>query len=166
MAIELNEDAIRKKFAHYMDDPSVVQGLAEMLSDPFLLAFFLMSVSEGEAMGEAGVAAIREEEIAKLIDDIERQQREEGGHKHLSLDLAREFFPEYFDDGEYLYRDKLTGRDYYLAVLQDNRARLKDRGAWQIGDGSEEVIKLLIARSRFGREIFDLPMRHANNETR
>jgi hypothetical protein len=130
VAIELNENAIREKFSHYMNDPSLVQGLAEMVSDPFLLAFFLMSVSEGEAMGEAGVAAIREEEIAKLIQDIERQQREEGGHKQLSLDLAREFFPEYFDDGEYRYGDKLTGRDYYLTVLQENRGRLKDRGAY------------------------------------
>jgi hypothetical protein len=130
MSIELNEDSIREKVAHYMDDPSVVQGLAEMVSDRFLLAFFLMSVSEGEAMGEAGVAAIREEEIAKLIHDIERQQREEGGHKQLSLDLARDFFPEYFDEGEYRYGDKLTGRDYYLAVLQENRGRLKDRGAY------------------------------------
>ena len=130
MTINLNEEAIRKKFAHYMDDPSVVEGLARMVSDRFLLAFFLMSVSEGEAMGEAGVAAIREEEIAKLIHDIERQQREEGGHKQLSLDLARDLFPEYFDDGEYRYGDKLMGRDYYLTVLQENRGRLKDRGAY------------------------------------
>jgi hypothetical protein len=130
MAIELNEDAIRAKFAHYMDDPAAVQGLAEMVSDRFLVAFFLMSVSEGEAMGEAGVAAIREEEIAKLIHDIERQQKEEGGHKQLSLDLARDFFPEYFGDGEYRYAGMLTGRDYYLAVLRENRERLKGRGAY------------------------------------
>jgi alkylation response protein AidB-like acyl-CoA dehydrogenase len=31
---------------------------------------------------------------------------------------------------------------------------------WQIGDGSEEVMKLLIARSRFGREAFKAPIRH------
>ena len=130
MAIELNENAISNKFSHYMDDPSVVKGLAEMVSDRFLLAFFLMSVSEGEAMGEAGVAAIREEEIAKLIHDIERQQREEGGHKQLSLDLARDFFPEFFDDGEYRHKGQLTGREYYIGVLQENRERLKERGAY------------------------------------
>jgi hypothetical protein len=101
-----------------------------MISDRFLLAFFLMSVSEGEAMGEAGVAAIREEEIATLIEDIERQEREEAGHKQLSLDLAQTFFPEYFQDGKYRYDDKLTGRHYYLAVLQENRQRLRDRGAY------------------------------------
>jgi hypothetical protein len=128
--IHLDEDAVRNKYAYYMDDPSVVEGLSQMVSDRFLLAFFLMSVSEGEAMGEAGVAAIREEEIAKLIHDIERQQREEGGHKQLSLDLARDFFPEFFDDGTYRYSGMLTGRDYYLSVLQQNRARLKDRGVY------------------------------------
>jgi len=31
---------------------------------------------------------------------------------------------------------------------------------WQIVDGSEEVTKRLIARSRFGREVFDSPMRN------
>jgi hypothetical protein len=130
MTIELSEDAARRKFAHFMDDPTVVKGIREMISDRFLLAFFLMSVSEGEAMGEAGVAAIREEEIAQLIEDIERQQQEEAGHKQLSLDLARDLFPEYFDDGEYRYRDRLSGREYYVAVLQQNRDHLKQRGAY------------------------------------
>jgi hypothetical protein len=128
--IELDEAAIRAKLAPYMDAPSVVAGIREMVADRFLLAFFLMSVSEGEAMGEAGVAALREEEIARLIHDIERQQREEAGHKELSLDLARELFPEYFDAGQYRYRDRLTGRDYYLSVLQENRRRLKERGCY------------------------------------
>ncbi|MDJ0850665.1 MAG: acyl-CoA dehydrogenase [Myxococcota bacterium] len=36
-----------------------------------------------------------------------------------------------------------------------HQQRLRDIIGWQIGDGSEEVMKLLIARSRFGREIFD-----------
>jgi len=130
MAIELNEDEISKKLAHYLDDPAVVAGLEAMVADPFLLAYFLMSVSEGEALGEAGVGMIREEEVAKLIHDIERQQREEGGHKELTLDLAKDFFPEFFDDGEYRYRENLTGRDYYIYVLQENRARLKSIDAY------------------------------------
>lgn len=130
MTIELSEDAIRSKYAHYMDEPDVVRGIEEMISDRFLLAFFLMSVSEGEAMGEAGVASIREEEIARLIHDIERQQLEEAGHKQLSLDLACELFPEFFDGGEYRYADRLSGREYYIAVLQANRQHLKNRGAY------------------------------------
>jgi hypothetical protein len=130
MTIELSESAISAKFAHYLDDVSAAAGLREMVSSPFLLAFFLMSVSEGEAMGEAGVASIREEEIAQLIHDIERQQREEAGHKQLTLDLSRDLFSEYFDDGQYRYRNQLTGRDYYLTVLKDNRDRLKERGVY------------------------------------
>jgi len=128
--IELDESAIRAKLAHYMDDPSVVRGIRATVADRFLLAFFLMSVSEGEAMGEAGVAAIREEEIARLIHDIERQEREEAGHKQLSLDLARGLFPEFFDGGDYRHREQLTGREYYLGVLQANRQRLKERGCY------------------------------------
>jgi len=130
MVIELLEDEIRTKFARYMEEPIVVKGIREMISDDFLLAFFLMSVSEGEAMGQAGVAAIREEEIAQLIHDIERQEREEAGHMQISFDLARDLFPQFFDDGRYRYADRLTGRDYYVAVLQQNRDRLKDRGAY------------------------------------
>jgi hypothetical protein len=130
MKIELSEDAIRDKFAHYMHAPEVVRGIEEMIGDRFLLAFFLMSVSEGEAMGEAGVASIREDEIAALIDDIERQQIEEAGHKELSLDLARSLFPEFFEDGAYRWSDRLSGREYYVAVLQANRDHLKERGAY------------------------------------
>jgi cyclohexanecarboxyl-CoA dehydrogenase len=45
-----------------------------------------------------------------------------------------------------------------------HQQRLRDIIGWQIGDGPEEVMKLLIARSRFGREIFDAPTRHTNND--
>jgi hypothetical protein len=130
LGIQLDEEATREKVAHYMDEPAVVGGIRTMVADPFLLAFFLMCVSEGEAMGEAGVAAIREEEIAQLIHDIERQEREEAGHKELSRNLAQRLFPELFEAGEYRYRDQLTGRDYYLAVLRENRQRMKERGSY------------------------------------
>ena len=130
MSIDLSEIGTRHRLAHFMDEPIVVRGIQAMVSDRFLLAFFLMSVSEGEAMGEAGVAAIREEEIAQLIQDIERQERDEAGHKQLSLDLARELFPEFFDDGRYRYADRLSGREYYVTVLQRNRERLQERDAY------------------------------------
>ncbi|MDX1648432.1 MAG: hypothetical protein R3263_01135 [Myxococcota bacterium] len=131
MSIHLDEAATRARLARYLEDDRVREGLRAMTSDRALLAFFLMSVSEGEAMGAAGVAAIREEEIARLIHDIERQEREEQGHHQLSGDLARELFPEFFDaEGRYLHAGNLTGREYYTAVLQENRARLKERGAY------------------------------------
>ena len=43
--------------------------------------------------------------------------------------------------------------------------RLRDILGWQIGDGSEEIMKLLIARSRFGRDVFDAAPRHAAGES-
>lgn len=130
MTITLDEAALRQKLSSYLEADVVRQGLREMTQDPFLLAFFLMSVSEGEAMGEAGVSAILEEELAGLLRHLERQQREEAGHKELSLDLARELFPEYFDAGAYRYASQLTGREYYLTVLRENRQHLKERRAY------------------------------------
>lgn len=130
MSVRLHEASVREKLAVLLEGPEVERGLEQTVSDPFLLAFFLMSVSEGEAMGEAGVAAIREEEIARLIHDIDRQEREEGGHKEGTLQLARELFPEYFDGGEYRYASQLSGREYYVNVLQQNRQRLKERGVY------------------------------------
>jgi cyclohexanecarboxyl-CoA dehydrogenase len=46
-----------------------------------------------------------------------------------------------------------------------HQQRLRDIIGWQIGDGSEEVMKLLIARSRFGREVFGQPTRHESSRT-
>jgi len=54
---------------------------------------------------------------------------------------------------------RLHGHIGYSRELP-HQQRLRDIIGWQIGDGSEEVMKLLIARHRFGREIFDVPMRH------
>lgn len=54
---------------------------------------------------------------------------------------------------------RLHGHYGYSKELP-HQQRLRDIIGWQIGDGSEEVMKLLIARSRFGREAFDPPMRH------
>jgi cyclohexanecarboxyl-CoA dehydrogenase len=53
---------------------------------------------------------------------------------------------------------------YGYSTELPHQQRLRDIIGWQIGDGSEEVMKLLIARSRFGREAFDPPMRHSPKE--
>jgi cyclohexanecarboxyl-CoA dehydrogenase len=45
-----------------------------------------------------------------------------------------------------------------------HQQRLRDILGWQIGDGSEEVMKLLIARNRFGRDVFEAPLRHGSAE--
>jgi cyclohexanecarboxyl-CoA dehydrogenase len=42
--------------------------------------------------------------------------------------------------------------------------RLRDVLGWQIGDGPPEVMKMIIARNRFGKDAFAAPMRHAPKE--
>jgi cyclohexanecarboxyl-CoA dehydrogenase len=58
---------------------------------------------------------------------------------------------------------RLHGHYGYSTDLP-HQQRLRDIIGWQIGDGSEEVMKLLIARSRFGRDVFNTPMRHETTE--
>jgi hypothetical protein len=73
---------------------------------------------------------IGQEELASRIRDLEKQQREERGHKEQAIDAARALFPEYFRDGAYLYPDKLEGMPYYVAVLEAVRKRLKEMGRY------------------------------------
>ena len=54
---------------------------------------------------------------------------------------------------------------YGYSMDLPHQQRLRDIIGWQIGDGSEEVMKLIIVRSRFGREVFEAPLRHAPKET-
>ncbi len=53
---------------------------------------------------------------------------------------------------------------YGYSTELPHQQRLRDIIGWQIGDGSEEVMKLLIARSRFGRDVFDALPRHERRE--
>jgi hypothetical protein len=128
--IELREAETCENFSSYMQDTGLRTGMRELAADPFFVAFFLMTVSEGEGMGEAGVAAIRQDEVAGLLHDIERQQHEEARHKTGTRDLARKLFPEYFTNGEYRFSKRLTGAEYYLSVLEQNRRHLKERGRY------------------------------------
>lgn len=54
---------------------------------------------------------------------------------------------------------RLHGHYGYSKTLP-HQQRLRDIIGWQIGDGSEEMMKLLIARARFGRDVFRAPVRH------
>lgn len=125
MTFELNEEAVGRELKLLIDDPGFRRGVDNLCSDPFLLAFFLMSTSQGEGMGEAGVAAIRQDEVAQLLRDLDKQEAEERGHKEGTYEIALELFPDQFENGRYLYPDALTGKVYYLTVLNENRARLK-----------------------------------------
>ncbi len=130
MTLELDEVVLQRELAPALDDARFRAGLAALTADPFLVAYFLVSVSQGEALGEQAVAMIGQEELARLLHDLERQEREERGHKERTLDVARELFPECFEGDRYRFGDALDGRPYYLAVLEANRQRLKRLGRY------------------------------------
>lgn len=130
MAIQLDEEALLRQLEPLLESPGCVRGIHNLASDPFFLAFFLVSVSQGEGLGEAAVGMIGQEELARCIRDLKRQEAEERGHKEQTLEGARELFPDYFDDGRYRYEASLQGRPYYVAVLQANRDRLKRLGRY------------------------------------
>jgi hypothetical protein len=130
MSIDLDEQALTESVTPLLDDPAFREGVRVLTSEPFFLAHFLASVSQGEALGESAVALIGQEELAQRIRDLERQEREERGHKEQTLEAATALFPEFFPGGVYRYRKALRGRPYYLAVLDANRARLKERARY------------------------------------
>lgn len=130
MSFELNEEAIGRELAPIFGDPVFRAAVKNLVSDPVLLTHFLVSTSQGEGMGEAGVAAIREDDIAGLMRDMDRQQDEERGHKEITLEIARAINPGAFEDGHYRHEAALTGKDYYLGVVELNRNRLKERGRY------------------------------------
>ena len=44
--------------------------------------------------------------------------------------VLQELFPEHFDGDRYRYGDRLIGTDYYFAVREANRTRLRARGRY------------------------------------
>jgi hypothetical protein len=130
MTIDLDEKALQRELAPALLDPTFREGIERLAGDPFFVTYFLVSVSQGEALGEKAVALIGQEELARLIHDLERQEREERSHKERTLEVARQLFPEYFVAGRYRFGEALDGRPYYLAVLEANRQRLKQLGRY------------------------------------
>jgi hypothetical protein len=126
--IDLDEDALVASLASRMDGDAFRAGIAKLASDRFFLAFFLMSVSQGEGLGEAAVGMIGEEELARRIRELDRQRAEEHAHMERTLDVARDLFPEAFDGDAYRHPDSLMGRRYYVTVLEANRKRLAELG--------------------------------------
>jgi len=112
--------------------PGVRRGIEVLSRDRFFLAFFLVSVSQGEGLGAAAVGIIGHEEVAQRIRDIRRQREEEASHEARTLSAARRHFPEYFVDGRYRFTESLQGRPYYLAVLEANRSRLEALGRYSL----------------------------------
>lgn len=125
MTIAVDEHAVIDRLRPVLGAEGIQHGLRSLVDDPFCLSVFLMGLSEGEGLGEAGVAAIRQEELAALIHDLQRQELEEHGHMAGARLVAEELFPGDFEHGRYKYPQALTGREYYLKVREANRTRLK-----------------------------------------
>jgi hypothetical protein len=130
MGIELDEHALRNALEPLLEEPRFRQGVQNLVNDPFFLAYFLASVSQGEALGEKAVGLIGQEELARRIHDLERQEREERSHKERTIEAAQALFPDYFPDGRYRYQAALHGAPYYVTVLEQNRERLKRAGRY------------------------------------
>jgi hypothetical protein len=126
--IQLDEKAVRERLRPRLDEARFRRAIENVTSDRLLLSLFLMSVSHGEGLGEAGVAAIGQKEIAALLYELRRQRLEEHGHMEAARLLAQELFPEFFAHGHYRYEDFVVGRDHYLRVREANRRRLRERG--------------------------------------
>src|SRR5215468_1165839 len=123
----LDETAVRNRLAPLIEDPTFRRATTNLAGDRLFLSVFLMVVSLGEGLGEAGVTAIGQEEVARLMHDLRRQEFEEHGHMESARLVACELFPDLFAGGHYRYQDRLFGTDYYFTVLEANRTRLRAR---------------------------------------
>lgn len=123
--IELDEHAVRERLRPLLDDGRFRQAVANLAGDPLLLSLFLMGVSHGEGLGEAGIAAIGQDEIASLIRRARAGGDEPGEGARAVVEAL---FPEHFDHGQYRYEDNVPGRDHYFTVREANRRRLRERG--------------------------------------
>lgn len=130
MTIRVDEQSLLAELSPLLETEGCRAGLRNLAADPFFVAFFLASVSQGEGLGESAVGMIGQEELAARIRDLDKQEREERGHKERTIDAARELFPEWFDGGAYRYPDALQGRAYYVDVLERNRERLDAEGRY------------------------------------
>jgi hypothetical protein len=130
MAIDLDEAAVRERLRPLTQSPRFLRAVENVTADPLFLSLFLMGVSFGEALGEKGVAAIREDEVARQMHDLERQRLEEHGHAGGARLIVEELFPEHFDAGRYRYEESLFNREYYFTVREENRRRLKEQGRY------------------------------------
>lgn len=127
-ALELDEATLACRLQSLLEGPRVRWGLARLANDSFFLASFLVTVSEGEGLGESGVAIVGQRELARRIRELRRAEDGPAGPRERTLGATAEIFPEYFDASGYRYRPIPDGRAYYRGVLQENRAHLAQCG--------------------------------------
>jgi hypothetical protein len=125
MMLTLDEEAVRARLRPLTEVSRFTRAVERLADDRTLLSIFLMGVSLGEGLGEAGVAAIGEDEIAARMHDLQRQKLEEHGHMEGTRLIVHELFPEHFDGDRYRWAERLIGTEYYFAVREANRTRLR-----------------------------------------
>jgi hypothetical protein len=125
VTITVDERAVVEALRPVTRDEVFRRSLATMILDPRSRALFLVGLSRGEALGEAGVAAIGQEEVAALLHDLERQRLEEHGHSEGAWLLAHELCPEHFRGDEFRLQESVGGTAYYFKVREANRTRLR-----------------------------------------
>jgi len=130
MAIDLDEQDVLGSLRPIVRDERFRAGIANMVCDRTMLGLFLMGLSRGEGLGEAGVASIGEEDIARLIHNLELQRLEEHGHSAGAREMAERVCPEHFQDDTYCYEASVGGAPYYFRVREANRARLRELGRY------------------------------------
>jgi hypothetical protein len=62
--IRLDENQVARDLEPLLEVPCFRVGATNLADDPFFVAFFLVSVSQGEGLGEAAVAMIGQDELA------------------------------------------------------------------------------------------------------
>jgi hypothetical protein len=122
--IELDERDVRERLRPLTDDGRLRDAIANISADPLLLSLFLMGMSHAEGLAEAGVTAIGDDDIARLV----RGPR--SGRSAAMRLIVEDLFPECFDHGQYRYDDHVFGRDHHLTVRDANRRRLRERGRY------------------------------------
>jgi hypothetical protein len=127
--IELDGTSVREAVRPVTDDARFRKAIDNLAGDRLLLSLFLMNVSHGEGVGEAGVAAIGQDETAALLHEVRRTQGIDRRSTESTKLVVEELFPEFFDHGQYRYED-VVGRDYYFTVREANRRRLRERGRY------------------------------------
>jgi len=121
--IDLDDTALRERLRPLVDDARLRQAIANVGADRLFLSLYLMGLSHGEGFDAAAVAAIGQDEIARLL----HAPRAATGEARL---LAEAVFAEFFDHGQYRYEDHVLGRESYYRMREANRRRLRERGKY------------------------------------
>jgi len=121
--IVVDDMALRERLRPLVDDARLRQAIANVSADRLFLSLYLMGLNHAEGLDDAAIAAIGQEEIARLL----HEPRPITGEARL---VAEVVFGEFFDHGQYRYEDHVLGRESYFRVREANLRRLRERGKY------------------------------------